>query len=69
LVAVSVAGARFFLGNAVPLDPDQVRISGKTVYADTGKAVRELGVPQTPFRMAVQHAYDWYNKHGYLRQG
>jgi len=30
------------------------------VYADGSKARTELGVPCTPFRTAVQSAYDWY---------
>jgi dihydroflavonol-4-reductase len=45
---------------------EQIRLGGKTFYVDTSKAVRELGLPQTPFRQAVSDAYIWYREHGLL---
>ncbi len=64
--ALAVAAVRVFLGNRVPLDARQVRMSGASVYADGHKAVRELGVPQTSLKSAVQRAYAWYQENGYL---
>jgi dihydroflavonol-4-reductase len=64
--AVGVRAGRFFLGNRIPMDANQVRMSGATIYADCRKATNELKLPQTPFRTTVQRTYDWYNSHGYL---
>ncbi|MCL4871551.1 MAG: NAD-dependent epimerase/dehydratase family protein [Anaerolineae bacterium] len=66
LVAGGVAAARLLLGNRIPLDANQVRLSGVNIYADTGKAQREMGLTPIPFVDTVQTAYDWYNSHGYL---
>ena len=65
-VALGVAAARFFLGNRIPLDATQVRLSGVNIYADNRKAVQELGLTPMPFPDTVQTAFDWYNSHGYL---
>ena len=65
-IAVGVAAARLFLGNRIPLDANQVRLSSANIYADTRKATQELGLSPLPFRDTVQTAYDWYNSHGYL---
>lgn len=48
------------------LNGEQVRLGGEHFYVENGKAVRELGLPQTPFRKAVQDAYDWYRAHELL---
>jgi dihydroflavonol-4-reductase len=64
--AVGVRVARRVLGNIVPMDENQVRMLSAVVYADNGKARRELNLPQTPFRTTVQRTYNWYNGHGYL---
>lgn len=64
--ASGVRAARAVLGNRVPLDENQVRIMGANIYADSGKAHRELNLPHTPFTTTVQRAYNWYNSHGYL---
>ena len=64
--AVAVRAARALFGRPRSLDENQVRVLGVKIYADSGKARRELDLPQTPFVDAVQDAYNWYNKHGYL---
>jgi dihydroflavonol-4-reductase len=48
------------------LNGDQLRMSGEFIYFDSSKAVRELGLPQTPFRKTVERTYEWYKVHGYL---
>ncbi len=48
------------------MDANQVRMSGASVYVDGKKAIRELGVPQTSFKIAVQRAFTWYLENGYL---
>jgi dihydroflavonol-4-reductase len=50
----------------LPLNGDQLRLSGEFIYFDSSKAVRELGLPQTPFRETVERTYQWYRAHGYL---
>jgi len=64
--AVAVTAARKLLGNRVPVNANQVRMSGLELYFRPDKAVRELGLPQTPFRMAVERAYRWFRDNGYL---
>lgn len=64
--AVAVRAVRAVLGRRLPLDDNQVRMLSAEIYADCGKARRELDLPQTPFPVAVQDAYNWYNIHGYL---
>jgi dihydroflavonol-4-reductase len=44
----------------------QIRLGSETFYVDSEKAVRELGLPQTPFRRAVMDAYSWYRARGLL---
>lgn len=65
--AWAVRGARAILGNRVPMDENQVRLLARYVYADSQKAIAELGLPQTPVRTAVQRAYNWYNRNGVLQ--
>ena len=45
--------------------PDKVRLSRRYEFFDPGKAVRELGLPQTPARAALRKAVEWYRAHGY----
>ena len=35
-------------------------------YFDPSKAVRELGMPQTPIETAVEDAYHWFKENGYV---
>lgn len=64
--ALAVTAARWVLGNRVPLNANQVRMSGLRFLFSPEKAIRELGMPQTPFRTAVESAYGWFCGHGYL---
>lgn len=45
---------------------EQILLGGESFYVDNNKAVQELGLPQTPFRQAVEDAYGWYREHGLL---
>lgn len=50
-----------------PLMPvTAVKMARKFMYFDAGKAVRELGLPQTPVREAFQEAVDWFRQYGYV---
>lgn len=48
----------------VPFNGGQARLSSFEIYCSTSKAERELGMPETPFRTAVERAYAWYQEHG-----
>ncbi len=50
----------------VPLD--SVRMSRHTMYYDASKAVRELGLPQTPVEDALTRAVAWFRENGYVER-
>ena len=64
--ATVVGAARALLGNLIPFDENQVRLLAENLYANNQKAIDELGLSVTPFRIAVENTYDWYNENGYL---
>ncbi|UCD84766.1 MAG: SDR family oxidoreductase [Deltaproteobacteria bacterium] len=35
-------------------------------YFSPAKAIKELGIPQSPVEGAVRRAFEWFKKHGYL---
>jgi dihydroflavonol-4-reductase len=44
-----------------------VRMARYKMYFNPSKAIRELGLPQTPPRQALADAVDWFRKNGYVR--
>jgi dihydroflavonol-4-reductase len=44
-----------------------VRLSRKRMFFDASKAVRELGLPQTPAIEAMSKAVRWFRTHGYAK--
>jgi len=49
-----------------PLIPlEGVRMARKCMFFNPGKAVRELGLPQTPVETALAQAVTWFRSHGY----
>lgn len=50
---------------AIPLDG--VRMAHEPMYYDASKAVRELGLPQTPIETALRKAVKWFRENGYVR--
>jgi dihydroflavonol-4-reductase len=51
---------------AIPLEA--VRMARRRMFVDASKAVRELGVPQTPVRQAFGDALAWFAAQGILSQ-
>lgn len=51
----------------VPLDA--VRLARKKMFFDSSKAVRELGLPQTPVEEPLERAVDWFRRNGYVKSG
>ncbi len=43
-----------------------VRMSARCMYFDASKAVRELGLPQTPVEDALSRAIAWFQANGYV---
>ncbi len=65
--AVDTSVARLRGGEpSVPLEA--VRLARYKMYFDAGKAVRELGLPQTPVEEALRRAIDWFRANGYVRR-
>jgi dihydroflavonol-4-reductase len=62
---IDVAMARMNPHRIPAATPDKVRLAGRYEFFDPGKAVRELGLPQTPARVALGKAVGWYRAHGY----
>ncbi len=44
-----------------------VRMARYKMFFDPSKAIRELGLPQTPPREALKAAVEWFRENGYLR--
>jgi len=42
-----------------------VQMAAKFMYFDSSRAVRELGLPQTPVADALQRAVEWFKSNGY----
>jgi dihydroflavonol-4-reductase len=63
--AVDTAVAR--LSRRPPRIPlEAVRLARHRMYFDPAKAVRELGLPQTPVEEALGRAVGWFAEHGYV---
>jgi dihydroflavonol-4-reductase len=62
---VDVALARLNPHHMPAATPEKVRLSRRYEFFDPGKAIRELGLPQTPAREALRKAVEWYRAHGY----
>jgi dihydroflavonol-4-reductase len=45
---------------------DAVRLSRKKMFFNPGKAVRDLGLPQTPVEEALERAVTWFRREGYI---
>ena len=55
------------LGKTPSIPLDGVRMSAQTMYYDASKAVQELGLPQTPLRVALKDAVAWFSERGYIK--
>jgi dihydroflavonol-4-reductase len=54
------------LGREPRIPLDGVRMARKPMFFDGGKAVRELGLPQSPIEPALRRAVDWFTANGYV---
>ncbi len=53
------------LGRRPKLALDGVRMAKEQMFYDSSKAVRELGLPQTPVSRALADAVAWFSAHGF----
>ncbi|HEX9308267.1 MAG TPA: hopanoid-associated sugar epimerase [Anaeromyxobacter sp.] len=65
-VSTAIANAVTHRPPAIPLEG--VRMARRRMFVDGSKAVRELGLPQTPVRTAFEDALRWYAERGYVSQ-
>jgi dihydroflavonol-4-reductase len=49
-------------GKSPSIPIDGVRMSTQPMYYDATKAIRELGLPQTPIRTALEDAVNWFQE-------
>ncbi|MEA5621030.1 hopanoid-associated sugar epimerase [Cronbergia sp. UHCC 0137] len=55
------------LGKTPTVPLDGVRMAQQPMYYDASKAVRELGLPQSPLNQALKDAVDWFVSNGYTK--
>ena len=64
--AVATFAARW-TGRPPRVSLESVRMARHRMFFDGGKAVRELGMPQTPVEDALARAVAWFRERGYVR--
>jgi dihydroflavonol-4-reductase len=64
--AVSTAAADLVTHRPPAIPLEGVRMARRRMFVDASKAVRELGVPQTPVRDAFVDALRWFGERGAL---
>ncbi len=68
-LAGAVSTGLSYLTRREPMIPlDGVRMAHAPMYYDATKAVRELGLPQTPIEEAIRKAVDWFTANDYVRK-
>jgi dihydroflavonol-4-reductase len=66
VAAVDTSLARL-VGRSPEIPIEGVRLSRHRMFFDASKAVRELGLPQTPIEEALERAVGWFRENGYVR--
>jgi dihydroflavonol-4-reductase len=70
--AAAVIGGYVFdaVGRLFGIEPDvnssSARFSYETHYFNPQKAIRELGLPQSPIEPAIKRAYEWFKSRGMI---
>ncbi len=69
-VPLAVAAVATFISNLTGRPPrvslESVRMSRHRMFFDAGKAVGQLGLPQTPVEQALGRAVAWFQEEGYV---
>jgi dihydroflavonol-4-reductase len=67
-MAGAVSTSLSYFTNKEPSIPlNGVRMAHETMYYDASKAVRELGLPQTPVEEALRKSVRWFRENGYAK--
>lgn len=45
-----------------------VKMAGRFMFFDSSKAIKQLGLPQTPVETALAEAVEWFERNGYVRR-
>jgi dihydroflavonol-4-reductase len=61
-------GIAFFTGKAPQATLAGVRMAKHKMWFNPAKAIRELGLPQTPPEQAFADAIAWFRAHGYVKK-
>ncbi|BAZ87581.1 hopanoid-associated sugar epimerase [Dolichospermum compactum] len=56
------------LGKTSTVPIDGVRMAQQPMYYDASKAIRELGLPQSPLNIALKDAVDWFVSNSYVNR-
>jgi len=67
-VAEVSEGIAFFTGKTPQATLAGVRMAKHKMWFDPGKAIRELGLPQTPPEKAFEDAVAWFRANGYVKK-
>jgi len=65
--ALAMEAGAWITGRAPRASLTSVRMARKRMYFSPAKAVRELGLPQTPVEEALAAAVEWFAAQGYVR--
>ncbi len=65
-IAAGVDAFNRLVGDRLPFEGNQVRISGVKLYVDGSKAAQAFQIGPRPFRDTVQDTYNWYLANGFL---
>ena len=66
MAAAAMEGAALVTRRAPRVPLTAVRMARKTMFFSADKAIRELGLPQTPAETALADAVTWFTDHGYV---
>jgi dihydroflavonol-4-reductase len=57
------------LGKAPSVPIDGVKMARQKMFYDASKAIKDLGLPQTPVKQALTEAVNWFVAQGYVPKG
>jgi dihydroflavonol-4-reductase len=70
LAVLPLAHVNHWIANMTGIPPriplEGVKMAKYKMHYDCSKAIRELGIPQTPPEVAIEKAVRWFKAHGYV---
>jgi dihydroflavonol-4-reductase len=70
LTVLPLAYVNHWIANMTGIPPriplEGVKMAKYKMHYDCSKAIRELGIPQTPPEVAIEKAVRWFKAHGYV---